>query len=92
MGDVPSELSVKGRQGFTRLAVSPGDFQAEGRHGGCREQGKSMNQRVPSGLRLSWPHMRGLIILQGAGSHPQWRDTVRPGKAVWRLILRDRKA
>ena len=30
MGDVPSELSVKGRQGFTRLAVSPGAFQAEG--------------------------------------------------------------
>lgn len=92
MGDVPSELSVKGRQGFPRLALSPGAFHAEGRHGGCREQGKSMHQRTPRGLRLSWPLMRGLIILQGAGSHPQWRDTVRPGKVVWRLILRDRKA
>lgn len=45
------------------------------------ESRKSMNQRVPSGLRLSWPHMRGLIILQGAGSqssvegHSQTRES-----------------
>lgn len=38
MGDVPSELSAKGRQGFTRLAGALEISQAEGRHGGCREQ------------------------------------------------------
>ena len=64
MGEVPPELSVKGRQGFTRLAVSPGAFQDEGGHGGCREQGKTMDLEGSKGLRESWPHMRGLTILQ----------------------------
>lgn len=42
MEDVLFKLSVKGRQGFPRLAVPPGAFQAEGEHGGPRDGRKSM--------------------------------------------------